>query len=96
MNKFCSKRLNKSFLILFFRGEAKSIIPPYFELDRSDTSVSNRSSTFDVEALDSYYSLNATSPGFPYDKKNALYGVTACILAQSICLLLLWKKQVTH
>jgi hypothetical protein len=47
----------KKFFDIVLQGDPKSIIPPYFELDRSDKSVPDLSSSFNVEALDSYYSL---------------------------------------
>ncbi len=50
------KTLHKFFDIVL-QGNNKSIIPPYFELDRVDTSVPDISSMFKVEVLDSYYSL---------------------------------------
>ncbi len=50
------KTLQKLFDIIL-QGNFKSIIPPYFELDRSDTLIPDLSSTFNVSALDSYYSL---------------------------------------
>jgi hypothetical protein len=50
------KTLQKFFDILL-QGDPKSIIPPYFELDRSDKSIPDLSSMLKVEALDSYYSL---------------------------------------
>jgi hypothetical protein len=50
------KTLQKFFDIIL-QGDPKSIIPPYFDLDRSDKSVPDLCSTFHVTALDSYYSL---------------------------------------
>jgi hypothetical protein len=50
------KTLQKFFAIVL-QGDPKSIIPPFFELDRADTSVPDISATFNVAALDSYYSL---------------------------------------
>ncbi len=50
------KTLHKFFDIVL-QGDNKSLIPPYFELDRVDNSVPDISSMFKVEALDSYYSL---------------------------------------
>jgi hypothetical protein len=48
--------LQKVFAIVL-QGDPKSIIPPFFELDRSDPSVLDLLSTFNVAALDSYYTL---------------------------------------
>jgi hypothetical protein len=45
------------FFDIILQGDSKSIIPPYFELDRSDKSIPDLSSTFKVESLNSYYSL---------------------------------------
>lgn len=50
------KTLQKFFDIVL-QGDTKTIIPPYFELDRQDNSVADLSSTYNVKALDSYYSL---------------------------------------
>jgi hypothetical protein len=50
------KTLHKFFDIVL-QGDNKSIIPPYFELDRADTSVPDISSMFKMDALDLYYSL---------------------------------------
>jgi hypothetical protein len=47
----------KKFFDIVLQGDPKSIIPPFFELDRSDNSISDLSSTFNMDALDSYYSL---------------------------------------
>ncbi len=47
----------KKFFDIVLQGDSKSIIPPFFELDRSDKSVPDLSSSFHVDALDSYYSL---------------------------------------
>ncbi len=50
------KTLQKFFDIVL-QGDSKSIIPPYFELDRADNSVPDLTSSFNVSALDFYYSL---------------------------------------
>jgi hypothetical protein len=49
------KTLQKFFDIVL-QVDSKSIIPPYFDLDRSGFSIPDLSATFNVEALDSYYS----------------------------------------
>ncbi len=50
------KRLQKFFDIVL-QGDPKSIIPPYFELDRSAKSILDLSSMFKADAINSYYSL---------------------------------------
>jgi hypothetical protein len=55
-HKLIQKTLQKFFDIVL-QGDPKTLIPPYFELDRSDNSVPDLSPSFNVEALDSYYSL---------------------------------------
>jgi hypothetical protein len=65
------------------QGDPKSIIPPYFELDRSDNSIPDLSSMFNVTALDSYYSLKRYfSRLSPRSEEGFIW--SSIILAQSI------------
>ena len=47
----------QNFFDIVLQGDPKSIIPPFFDLDRSDKSIPDLCSSFNVAALDSYYSL---------------------------------------
>jgi hypothetical protein len=47
----------QKFFDIVLQGDPMSIIPPYFDLDRSDNDIPDLSTTFNVAALDSYYSL---------------------------------------
>jgi hypothetical protein len=68
---------------MVLQGDPKSIIPPFFELKRSDNAIPDLSSTFTVEALDSYYSLKRYfSRLFPGSEEGFVW--SSIILAQSI------------
>jgi hypothetical protein len=76
------KTLQKLFDIIL-QGDPKTIIPPFFELDRADNSVPDLLSTFNVAALDSYYSLKRYfSRLSPRSEEGFVW--SSIILAQSI------------
>ncbi len=77
------QRTLKKFFDIFVQGDSKSIIPPYFDLDRADKSIPDLSSTFNVDALDSYYSLKRYfSRLSPRNKEGYVW--SSIVLAQSI------------
>jgi hypothetical protein len=55
--QFLIQKTLQNFFDIVLHGDIKWIIPPYFELERSDTLVPHLSSTFNVEASGSYYSM---------------------------------------
>ena len=84
----------QNFFDIVLQGDPKSIIPPYFDLDRSDKSVPDLCSTFNVAALDSYYSLKRYfSRLFPRSKDGFVW--CSIILAQSVSFASFMEKKQT-